>query len=318
MQQRTFEESAASKVDPDRWMSTRTTGQKLSGVIGMILGGIAGGFTGKENPVFGIIDKAIEKDIEQQRGDKKTKDSRFNFYVDQGRSLRDAHNLAKADLLDSYRGNLAAAATKFGGEKAMLTAKEADAAIAGQALKLRQDATDGKFAQQVQRSQLGLQAAQIAAQREAAQATREAATTKATGIDPKVMVKLDNGKFAEATDPESKKKADAVFMTARKFSPAIAQYKALLKANDLFPGVNASKGARQTSATTDAVYENLIQQAKSLFELGSMTPDERKQMQGLIPRPGLISSGSSEYAKLDALQGMVDKFSEAALKTYLR
>lgn len=57
---------ADSKIDPERYWNSKSTGGKISTVLGLILGGMN---TTGNNIVANALDKAVEHDIEAQRGE---------------------------------------------------------------------------------------------------------------------------------------------------------------------------------------------------------------------------------------------------------
>lgn len=54
-------------VDPNHYWADKRTGQKIASGIGLFLGGFGSAFTGQANPALGIINNAIEKDIDAQK-----------------------------------------------------------------------------------------------------------------------------------------------------------------------------------------------------------------------------------------------------------
>lgn len=54
-------------IDPNRYFANQSTGDRIMSGIGLILGGIGAGLTGRENVAFKVIDDAIERDIMAQR-----------------------------------------------------------------------------------------------------------------------------------------------------------------------------------------------------------------------------------------------------------
>lgn len=61
---------ATTKIDPDRWMSTRTGGQRLAGFIAAVVGGLVQGKTGSARNIgMDMIQQHIDRDIEAQKGD---------------------------------------------------------------------------------------------------------------------------------------------------------------------------------------------------------------------------------------------------------
>lgn len=57
------------KVDPDRFWNNKSTGQKISIGIGLMLGGIGSGLTGGPNTAAQMINSAIDNDIQAQKLD---------------------------------------------------------------------------------------------------------------------------------------------------------------------------------------------------------------------------------------------------------
>lgn len=56
-------------IDQNRWWNSKSTPSKISAAIGVFLGGLGAGLTHTENPVLGMINKAIDQDIESQKND---------------------------------------------------------------------------------------------------------------------------------------------------------------------------------------------------------------------------------------------------------
>ena len=55
------------KIDSNRMWANKSTGQRILGMLASALGAYAATYTGKENVATKIIDKAIERDIDEQR-----------------------------------------------------------------------------------------------------------------------------------------------------------------------------------------------------------------------------------------------------------
>jgi hypothetical protein len=58
---------ANQKVDPERWWASRSTGQKIAGVLAAVIGGLVQGRVGGRNTGLDMINDAIEKDIAAQQ-----------------------------------------------------------------------------------------------------------------------------------------------------------------------------------------------------------------------------------------------------------
>lgn len=152
-----------SKIDPTRMWSNLSTGQKVAASIGLILGGI-GGRRGGPNMAIAALDKAIDRDIDAQRVELGKKENLLNHYMQQGREMRDAHSMAKADFLDVAAAQLQQASARFGGQRAQAEAQKAAGVIRMQAAGLRQQAEANEFDRWYKLQQLGIDAQKIAAQ----------------------------------------------------------------------------------------------------------------------------------------------------------
>ena len=58
-----------SKIDPNHYWASKSTGAKISAAIGMMFGGIGAGLTHGPNLAVEAVNKAIERDMEAQRSD---------------------------------------------------------------------------------------------------------------------------------------------------------------------------------------------------------------------------------------------------------
>lgn len=59
--------SPSPKLDPERWWKSRTDGQRVAGVIALVLGGIGEAFGAKSNSGADAINDAIARDVEAQK-----------------------------------------------------------------------------------------------------------------------------------------------------------------------------------------------------------------------------------------------------------
>lgn len=55
------------KIDPNHYLNSMSTGQKIGSAIGLIIGGIGSSLRGTSNPAVDFINKQIDRDIEGQR-----------------------------------------------------------------------------------------------------------------------------------------------------------------------------------------------------------------------------------------------------------
>lgn len=97
---------AATKVDPDRWFASRSTGQKIAAVLSAVVGGLAAGRSGGPNVGLQMIQHAIDADIEAQKADLHTRQqglyARKGALADAFKMTGDEHQAAVATRLASY------------------------------------------------------------------------------------------------------------------------------------------------------------------------------------------------------------------------
>jgi hypothetical protein len=97
------------EIDPNHWWNSKDDASKTQTVIGLILGGIGAGLTGKENMAAEYIDKQITRDIEAQKMNLGKKQNLLSAYYHQMGNLRDAEMMARASLKDVYASKIQAA-----------------------------------------------------------------------------------------------------------------------------------------------------------------------------------------------------------------
>jgi hypothetical protein len=126
------------QVNPDRFWATRSTPQKVSAIIGMMLGGFNQGARGGVNPATQLVNAAIDRDIDAQKTNIGRLSTAFSWHMQQGAAERDAQNLARADLMDQVAGQFQQAAAKFQGESSAAGLQQAGGQLRLQALQTRQ------------------------------------------------------------------------------------------------------------------------------------------------------------------------------------
>lgn len=97
---RRVEDVANAKVDPDRYLASRSTGQRIGNAIGLILGGIGSGVTGQPNLAANFIQSQIDADIEAQKSELGKKENLLRQNMAQFGNLKDAQTMTKVNLMD--------------------------------------------------------------------------------------------------------------------------------------------------------------------------------------------------------------------------
>lgn len=183
---------ASGKIDPNHFWETRTTGQRVAGILGLVLGGFYSGYTGRENPAEKLLNQAIDRDIDAQKANLGKKQTELNFYMQQGHTIQEATQLAKADALQRTAAQLQLAATQHAGPEAMAAAQEASAKLSQQGLLLKQKAFEDGLGNQVRQVQLrqALEAQQQARQAAGVQGQVVEALRTGRGMTPQLEAQL--------------------------------------------------------------------------------------------------------------------------------
>ena len=124
-----------AKVNPNQFWESRSTGQMIMGGLGILLGGISSGLTGQANPALGIIDKAIDRDIDAQKANIKNKQTAIGLLMDQGHDLDSATKIARADAQERVAAQMQLSALKMRNPAAIAAAQQAMASAKAQSVK---------------------------------------------------------------------------------------------------------------------------------------------------------------------------------------
>lgn len=87
-------------IDPNHLINNMGTSQKIGTAIGLILGGIGSGLTGKENPAQQFLQSQINADIEGQKADIGKKENLLSMNMRRFGNLKDAEMMTRANMMD--------------------------------------------------------------------------------------------------------------------------------------------------------------------------------------------------------------------------
>ena len=99
-------------IDPNRMFTKMDTGQKVSTVIGLILGGFGAAIGGGENLVKKSLDKQIDDDINAQKAELGKKENLLAANLKQYGNMRDAMDMTRVMQQDAISLKLKQAAAK--------------------------------------------------------------------------------------------------------------------------------------------------------------------------------------------------------------
>jgi len=315
------------KMDPNHFWETRTTGQKVSAAIGLILGGIGAGLTHGPNYAMQVIDKSIDRDIEAQKFNLQQGKNKLAFYMQQTGDLVSASQLAKADALTVSASQMQSALSNMGASAAAPDAEKAIGALNMQASQLRQQATMGQM--QIEQTRLGMayQKAQmglLSNVMEQSGGHQQGGTgiTIPPGAEmllPKEMqetlVRLPGGKVDFARTPkdaeEVRKTQEATGLLRQK----LQRYAALQQAH---PNGISSVLSPEDFNSAKTLHNSILTDLNGLAGLNRFTEQEAQIFSGRIPDITGISRSSANTAKLNELGQEIDDKVRGTNKTYLR
>lgn len=99
-------------IDPQHYLNSMGTGQKIATGIGLILGGMGGGLTHQGNPALDFLNKQISNDIDSQRINLGKSENLLSANMRQFGNLRDAIDMTRIMQGDIVKNQLAQAAAK--------------------------------------------------------------------------------------------------------------------------------------------------------------------------------------------------------------
>lgn len=105
-QEQMIHDILSTKIDPNRFWSEASTGQRIAGAIGMLLSGMGSGVTGQQNLAMDVINKSIERDIAAQHANLGTKNTVLSYYRQRSQDDIGAKMLSVALAKDTVAAQL--------------------------------------------------------------------------------------------------------------------------------------------------------------------------------------------------------------------
>jgi hypothetical protein len=284
------------KIDPTRVWSNMSTGNRVLAGISIFLGGVAGGMQGTENRALGIIQDAVNKDIDAQKAEIGKKQNMLSLNMAKYNNIQDAANATKAQLLSITQAQINQAAAKMGSRQALAAA-------------------------QVANGQIDLQKAALIQQIGASQAAAQKLNNPA-GISPKdvqklsqdmqdKLVQMPNGNFVPAFNKEAASKVREIQGSIYSVQNTLNEAKKFMDQGGTLP---LSK--RNTIAKT--IEQRILTDLKSkaMLDLGALTKADIDLLEPLVPSVGDFFDAKSR-AKIDQLQNMLTAKMNAHYSAYV-
>ncbi len=280
-------------VDPGRFWATRSTGQKISGIIGMALGALGTGPDGVNRAAM-MLNQAIDRDIDAQKSEHDLRLRKGQASVNAATSAYGLHRqaiqddvaaraAAKATLDDLSIAKVKQITAAAGGPMAQANGNELIARLEADKATNHQKIAQQTFDNSVKGS---LAAAEI-------EKDRVVAGAKGNGINPAEAKELH---AAEASTQNSLDLINKIRGTLKDTNSPIPGKTAL----------NQNVGAQ--AADLDTTTTSLVLELKNAAKLGAISGTDADLLKSLIGDPkAIFTNESTKRAKLDALEGILKR-----------
>jgi hypothetical protein len=242
---------------------------------------------GTENRALGIIQDAVNKDIDSQKADLGKKQNMLSINMAKYNNLQDAAAATKAQLLSITQAQINQSAAKMGSKQALAAAQVANAQI---------DLQKAQLINQISTSQ-------VAAQKMAAP---QGMTFQETLTLPKdiLTVPLPNGKYTVVRSKEDQTVIKDTYQDYAKAKPLLNRVQQFMKDGVTYAGTDRA-------SVEESLKAQMMLMTKNAEKLGQITESDMKLINGLIPQPGSYFQENNKK-KLDQLSIKLDEMLNAA------
>ena len=298
----------SGKIDPNQFWNSRTTGQKVSGILSVILGGIGGALTHQQNPGVVLLNNAINRDIEAQRSNLGKQNSLYQMELQRYGDERSAYVATQAHLLNAAQAQLSSY-----GMQAQTAAQQAAIAQSQQGLELQKMQLQRELSNRIANAQL---LGAIPAQGAAAGHQGGGIPTGQVGMyalnnpgEAKNLVNLDNNySYQFKGTPENAQDFQNFEQTSGSVLDNLTQLKKLGAAAEI-PGSQAN---RQAQVLIGNLTTQIPQMRSSQIGAKRISEVETENAQKLLPDPRNISGLVNSATALDQFASGIKKERESA------
>lgn len=292
-----FDNIKNGKIDPNQYWNNQSTGSKIAATLGVILGGLSGGITGKgDNPGLAMLQSHIQRDIDAQKDNLTNQTNLYKIGLERYRDERSARQFATLQANTLLQGQLAKVAANTNSQQVV-----------------------GQMNQMI--GQLGVQNASIrsdlAIKQAAMQSMNGPQANQPGGVDPnKVRLLIAAGVVPKEEVPKVMKEYDdyeklqkTLDHTDNVFKQAQANSTYSERALPHWTPTIRDK-SKQYEAVTDAWLGNITKDTE-----GRVTPADIELMKASLPKAG--DSPELVKTKLNNIKDMIrQKYSFGSLQTY--
>lgn len=285
-----FEEAMKNdEINPNRIYANQDFPQKVSTIIGLMLGGIGAGLTGGENVVQKMLDNQVRMDVEEQKRQSDKKTNLYKIHLDRLGNARDAEIATANNLRQAALVKMEQAAGMLGGNPQ--AQERVNNQIMGQRVEL-----------ETKRAQLAQLQAQRTAQTQAAKTGGELPDIYDPRKAEAVRIMTPSGTMKKMY---SRIPGEAAKLQQKASGLADAK-KALIEMGEaLKGGAGRLPGHQQktlTSISTRALF--------ALQQAADVSPKLYEELENLIGKPGVLTSAEDWALKRREALKMVDQMTK--------
>lgn len=277
-------------IDPQHYIKSQTTGQKVATMIGLALSGWGQGMAGGNNPALEMFNKAIDDDMRSQEASIGKAKSLLDFNRQQLGDLQASYDAAKAQKMAILADQISEASARSNSQ----IVKDRGMQLAAEVMATSDKLSEGA----VLRSYL---------------ASGKLPASAQAALPPELAekaVKLPSGKLAMARTAAEASKLSEQFGTYDNIASGLQNIRNLMKTNGrTLPGTDANAVA---SAAQELVALNL----RKLFELNRMDANQFKLYSNLVGNPGAWDQGETKK-KLDQLELYISNLRQSDMNNLL-
>lgn len=297
-------------VDPNRYFASMSTGGKIATALGLVLGGIGAGNDGV-NRAVGVIDNAINRDVEAQKATHAAQFQKAQMGMQAAQTMYGIHRDALKD-----------------DEAATLAAKDSAFAVAQNKADLAAAATSSP---QYQQALMKLKA-DIQGKREALRA-QMAATSYKRGMDEREMALKESEADTKAREAQAKMGAEGYVAPGWELAPGahpekeeLATFRKGLAVREELNGITSqlrdlanAHGVGGLLAGEDAKKATLLHnqgvlKLKEMAALRALNPSDIPFLEGQLPDPTTLKANTlTSNRTLGDLYDLFDEQTDARL-----
>jgi hypothetical protein len=118
-----YNQAVNGKIDPNRVWNNKSTGSKISTIVGILFSGIGAGITKQPNMAVQLLNDQINRDIDSQKADIQNKQTLYSLNLQRYRDTTAAEEATRMQLQAIVGGQVATAAARAQGPEAQAQAK---------------------------------------------------------------------------------------------------------------------------------------------------------------------------------------------------